>query len=108
MLFIWQILVPCVYNTGKPVRTRHHREWDKRVRKITGGLTILPPVRGQWVDPKTKILYEERMIPVQIICTQPQIQKIAEMTSLHYDQLAIMYFKMSDQAVIYEREPRNA
>lgn len=102
--FVWQIMVPCQSNSGKPFRTRHHREWDKRVRRITGGLTILGPGRGQWVDPKTDILYEERMIPVQIICTQDQIEQIADITMQHYDQLAVMYYQMSNQAFIRERK----
>lgn len=41
-------MVPCNFNDGTPVRTRHHREWDRQVRKISGGLTILPPSKGQW------------------------------------------------------------
>lgn len=43
---LYEILVPCQTNQGKPIRTRQHREWDRRVRLITGGLTILPPAKG--------------------------------------------------------------
>lgn len=48
--YIWEILVPTMMNE-KPVRTKHHKEWDKLVKKITGGLTIAPPGKGYWVDP---------------------------------------------------------
>ncbi|TPL66992.1 hypothetical protein FJ949_09480 [Mesorhizobium sp. B2-4-1] len=102
MKCLWQILVPCNYNDGKPVRTRHHREWDRRVRSITGGLTILPPGKGQWVDPATAVLYQDRVIPVQIIATAEEMERIADITNQHYRQLAVMYFKMSETAIIRE------
>jgi hypothetical protein len=102
---MWQIMIPCNFNSGKPVRTRHHKEWDKRVNKITGGLTILPPSKGMWVDKDTNDLYKERMIPVNIIATESQMQKIADITIQHYRQLAVMYFKISDSAFIrYAKE----
>lgn len=97
---VWQILVPCQYNSGKPVRTRHHREWDKRVRKISNGLTILPPAKGQWVNEKDGTLYTERVIPVMIIATADQMKKISKITAKHYDQIAVMYFKMSSESHI--------
>lgn len=100
MKALWQIMVPCNYNTGKPVRTRHHKEWDKMVRKITGGLTILNPSRGQWVDPSDGSLYEDRVIPVNIIATSTEMDQIADITLRHYRQLAVMYFKLSDTAII--------
>ncbi|TIW53841.1 MAG: hypothetical protein E5V54_24065 [Mesorhizobium sp.] len=102
MKCLWQILVPCNYNNGKPVRTRHHREWDKRIRAITGGLTILSPGKGQWVDPATDTLYQDRVIPVQIIATAEEMERIADITNQHYRQLAVMYFKMSETAIIRE------
>ena len=40
---LWEVLVPCKSNAGKPFRTRHHREWDvrhplgiRRVRRVRG------------------------------------------------------------------------
>jgi hypothetical protein len=99
---LYQIMVPCNYNDGKPVRTKHHKEWDKQVRKITGGLTILPPSKGQWVN--DGILYSDRVIPVNIIATEKQIKKIADITMKHYRQLAVMYFKLSDEAIIVYRK----
>lgn len=98
---LWQVLVPCNFNNGKPVRTRHHREWDKRVRKITGGLTILTPGKGQWVDPVDNRLYLDRIIPVQVIATDQEIAQIAAITCQHYRQLACFYFLVSDQVQIF-------
>ena len=98
---LWEVLVPCMMN-NKPVRTKHHKEWDKVVRKITGGLTISAPSRGQWVDPNTKILHEERVIPVKIACDEKGLGKILEFTKKHYKQIAVFAYKVSDNAVVYQ------
>ncbi len=92
---LWQILVPTVSNEGKPFRTRYHRVWDAKVRKISKGLTVLQPVKGQWVDP-TGQLFAERMIPVLIACSDDDIHFIADMTAAYYGQKAVMYYRVSD------------
>lgn len=96
---LYEILVPTVRNDGRPFRTRFHRVWDAKVRAITGGLTILAPAKGQWVSPQGQ-LFSERMIPVRIACTAEQIEKIADMTAAYYDQLAILFYKISDEVRI--------
>jgi hypothetical protein len=96
---LFEILVPCNWNDGTPVRTRHHREWDKRVRKIANGLTILTPGKGQWVHESD--LYVDRMIPVRVFCTQSDMDKIANITIQHYEQEAVMFYPIADWALIY-------
>jgi hypothetical protein len=96
---IYEILVPTIMNDGKPIRVRYHRVWDEKVRKITGGLTIVPPVKGQWVNPEGE-LFSERMIPVRVACTEEQIEEIADMTAAYYKQEAIMYYLISNQVKI--------
>lgn len=96
---LWEIFVPCVRNDGRPVRTRMHREWDSRVRRITGGLTVMPPVRGQWVAPDGR-LFAERMIPVRIVATEAEMERISDMTAAFYEQLAILYYVVSERVVI--------
>ena len=81
-------------NEGKPYRTRYHRVWDSKVHEISGGLTICPPVKGEWVNGDN--LFRERMIPVKIIATESEIEKIIDMTMEYYDQLAILAYKVSD------------
>ena len=98
-LIIYEILVPCQTNKGKPIRTRQHREWDRRVRRITGGLTVMPPTKGQWVSPSGEI-FAERMIPVRIAADVATIQKIADMTAAFYEQEAVMFYKISDEVTI--------
>ena len=96
---MWEILVPTQLNCGKPIRTRQHREWDSRVRRISGGLTILSPAKGQWVS-KEGELYSERMIPVRIVCTREQIEKIISITMDFYEQLAVLAYKVSDEVIL--------
>ena len=99
---LWEILVPCKMR-GKPVRLRHHKEWDKYVRRITNGLTILKPAKGQWVS-ESKELHEERIIPARVACTEKQIHKIIDFTLMHYDQLAVMAYHISDKVIIKNRK----
>ena len=68
---LWEVLVPTVRNNGKPYHTRYHRVWDAKIRKISGGLTILSAAKGQWIHQNS--LYSERMIPVRIIATRKEI-----------------------------------
>lgn len=98
MKTLWEILVPTIMN-DKPIRTRYHRVWDKKVHQISGGLTVLSPTKGYWKSPDNK-LFEERMIPVRIYCTEEEINKIADMSAKYYDQIAIMFYKISNDVFI--------
>ena len=98
---MFEILVPTVRNCGKPFRTRYHRVWDEKVRKISGGLTIFQPVKGQWIS--NGILFNERMIPVRIICTDEQIMEIIHFSIKYYDQLAILAYEISNNVLLVHR-----
>ncbi len=102
--YLYEIMVPCQYNTGKPVRRRHHQEWDKYVRKFSGGLTIYKPALGQWIDNDS--LYAERVIPVRIACTENQIKHIARFTMRHYDQLAVLAYVVSQTVLIFKKDDK--
>lgn len=99
----YEILVPTQMNDGTPIRTRYHRVWDEKVRAITNGLTIIPPIRGQWISNDGE-LFSERMIPVRIACNDEQINLIADMTAKYYKQKAIMYYLISDCVTIKNYE----
>lgn len=99
---LWEILVPTVRLSGKPIRTRFHRVWDAKVRAISGGLTILTPVKGQWVSPD-KTLFAERMIPVRISATKAQIDKIIDMTLKYYEQEVVMAYRISDLVIMRDK-----
>lgn len=99
---VWEILVPCTKPDGSPNRTRFHRVWDEKVRMITGGLTICAPTKGQWVSPEG-VIFTERMIPVRIVCTRDQIERIIDMTLKYYEQEAILAFKISSEVILKTR-----
>ena len=100
---IWEILVPTVMPDGTLIRTRRHREWDTRARRVSGGLTVMQPARGQWLSPSDK-LFTERMIPVRIVCTRREIDTIADMTAAFYEQEAVMYYCISHEVYIKNYE----
>lgn len=95
----WEILVPTQSNEGKPFRTRFHKVWDKKVRNITGGLTIIHPIKGQWISSEGE-LFSERMIPVRIACSESQIDLISDITAKYYNQKAILYYLITDRVII--------
>lgn len=99
----YEILVPTISNEGKPFRTRYHKVWDAKVREITGGLTVISPIKGQWISQNGE-LFKERMIPVRIACSREQIDKIADITAKYYDQKAIMYYLISEEVTIKNYE----
>ena len=44
------------------------------------------------------------MIPVRIYCTEYQIDKIIEFTMVHYDQEAILAYRISDKVKLVNRK----
>jgi hypothetical protein len=103
---MWEILVPTErrLQSGKYYTTRYHRVWDDKVRDITGGLTIMTPVRGQWISHITGELFRDRMIPVRILATREEIEKIIDFTLKYYDQLAVLCYKISDEVILKYKE----
>ena len=99
---MYEILVPTMHRlTNKPISVKFHRVWDKKVYEISGGITIMPPTRGKRVCNEGN-LYDERMIPVRIVCTASEMEEIIKMTMSYYDQLAVLAYKLSDE-VLYVR-----
>lgn len=105
---MWEILVPTERRNkpGKFYTTRFHRVWDGKVRAITGGLTVMSPARGQWVNPITGELFQERMIPVRIIASREEIEKVISLTLEYYDQLAILCYKISDEVILKYKDSK--
>lgn len=96
---LYCILVPTKYgDTLKPIRTKHHKEWDKRIIKITKGLTILEPGKGKWVF--NNIDYNEKVIPVLVMCDESFIEKLIDITIKHYRQKAVMWYVVSNEVNI--------
>ena len=98
---LFEILVPTQRNDGRPIHLRFHRIWDRKVREIAGGLTILTPVKGQWIYENT--LFQERMIPVRIATTKQAMEEIARFTLKYYEQFAVLYYRVADDVTIITR-----
>lgn len=105
---MWEILVPTVrpptgLRQDGPLphyfTTKYHQLWDAKVHKITGGLTIQQPVKGKWVAPNGEV-FAERMIPVRIMATRAQIEQVITMTLKHYNQQAVLCFKLSSEVIL--------
>lgn len=97
---LWEILVPTVSNGGRPFSVRHHRQWDQMVKTIAGGMTLVQPVRGSWIEPTTGLEFTERVIPVRIMCTRKQIVDICKETARFYDQLAVLATLVATETIL--------
>jgi hypothetical protein len=93
---LWEVLIPTRSNKGVEFSLKHHRIWDEKAKSVSGGLTVLRTAKGEWISPQNK-LFQEKMIPVRVFCTRKEIEKIAEETLVHYNQEAVIYYKISDQ-----------
>ena len=93
-LTLWTILVPTERKKSNGVKAgfkfEHHKDWDAHVISITGGVTIHKGAIGYWGQ------LRERVIPCNIACTEEQIIGIAQFTKEHYQQEAVMFWKISE------------
>ena len=97
-MLLWEILVPTHFDDSKEeITPQHHKEWHHLVREVSGGLTMLRAAKGQWVH--LGEVQQESVIPVRLIATREQIDKIAKFTAQHYRQKVIMVYKISDEVL---------
>ena len=97
---LWQIFVPAYDNNGNEIPVSHHQKWDDKIKDIAGGLTINKKSRGIWIS-QTGTIFKEEMIPVLVYCSYHDISSvIAVITKRHYDQEAVMFYKVSDEVYI--------
>jgi len=45
-------------------------------------------------------LYEDRVIPVRVLCTHEQIMEIVDITIEHYEQEAVMVYMIADWTLV--------
>jgi hypothetical protein len=100
----YEILVPMNWNNdGSKIDVEYHRQWDAKVRAISGGLTILRAVRGQWQYEDK--LFTEKVIPCRILATREQMDKIVDITLEHYhDQISVLAYRLSSEVIMKYRE----
>lgn len=97
---LWEILVPLVKpNSSVRFSKSHHEKWYALVRSITGGLTVFAPVYGQWLSPEGNIV-KEVLVPIRISCTFGDINKVSDLVASHYNQTAVMFYKLTDDVRI--------
>ena len=103
MKHLYEVLVPTIYgDTLKPIKTKHHKVWDARVQKISGGLTILSPSKGKWIFKGVE--FPERVIPVRVMCEPNEMKEIVKITLEHYRQKAVMYYVLSNDVHVVHAE----
>lgn len=99
---MWEILVPAS-NKNQEFTYNHHKTWDEFVIHISGGITIMKTAKGEWISPDN-VRFKDRMIPVRIKCTKRQIQRIIKFTINHYEQEAVIAYKLSDEVILRCKE----
>ena len=77
----------------------HHKKWDEFVMSLSDGLTVLRAGKGEWTSPEGKT-HKDRMIPCRIYCNTETIYKIVDFTIEHYNQEAVMAYKLSSHVII--------
>ncbi len=100
---LWEILVPNYSNEKIKYTLEYHHQWDEKVRKISGGMTLLKTAKGQWMS-NSGILFSEEMIPVRIFCDEDSIDKIIALTMEHYQQEAVLAYEVSSRVKLVKRE----
>jgi hypothetical protein len=95
---MWEILVPAS-NKIQEFTYEHHKAWDEFVIGISGGITIMKTVKGEWVSPNN-VRFKDRMIPVRIKCSADDIDKIIDFTIKHYEQEAVLAYKISEEVIL--------
>src|SRR5271157_3315079 len=98
----WEILVPVSWNDGTKIEVEYHRQWDAKVRAISGGLTIMRAIKGQWEF--EELVFSEKVIPCRVLATSEQMDKIIDITLEHYhDQHTILAYRISSEVKLRNR-----
>lgn len=100
---VWEILVPTIDKDNIPFTIKFHKEWDKYVRNLTGGLTVCPQTKGQWTN-ESGDLFIEKMIPVKIVTTRERMEWVVTFTKDYYNQEAILAYRISSEFILLEEE----
>ena len=58
----------------------------------------MKPAKGLWEHEAN--VYSDRVIPVRIKAMKQEMMKIANMTIQHYEQLAVMYYRLSNDCIV--------
>ena len=105
---MWEIFIPATYVNGGGLRHNYllskHQEWDEKVKQISGGLTVFHETQGIWVNPHNNETIREPMILVRIACNERQIMDIAKITLDHYNEKAVLFYKVSSDVRLVTKD----
>lgn len=97
-LQLWEVLLPA----RLPLKL--HRAWDEKVGLLCGGCTIIQQVDGVWKPNQSRQVRREKMLAVRVAVSLDKLDELLGMTAVHYDQTAIMAYKISDDVRFYTYE----
>ncbi|NJO59878.1 MAG: hypothetical protein HC836_16835 [Richelia sp. RM2_1_2] len=96
---LWEILIPKTSNDGTVISPCVRHSWDEEIRKISGGLTVLSPVEGHWIA-ESGALFKEEMVPVRVLATPKEMEKIIDLTFVHYKQESVLAYELSKNYIL--------
>ncbi len=96
---LWEIFVPRSDNDGSIIEHYVHLEWDSKVCRKVGGLTLYATIKGKY---QNSDIIVDQIIPVRIVCTADEICQIAQMTCEHYNQESVLYWEVSPNVTIWK------
>jgi hypothetical protein len=96
MKAVWRIMVPVYYNDGRRIPDRVHLEWQDEVVKISRGWTMHATALGAWLEDGASLPLIEDMTPVDILCTEDQLDAIINLTGRLYNQKIVFAYKVTE------------
>jgi|SRR5208282_4601917 len=99
----WEVYVPVSWNDGNRIDAEYHRQWDSKIRAISGGLSVTRIIKGQWeVEGE---LFDEKMIPCRVLASRQEMDQIVALTLEHYhDQHCVMAYRLSSEVILRYRD----
>jgi hypothetical protein len=96
MKAVWRVMVPVYYNDGRRIPDRVHLEWQDEVVKISRGWTMHATALGAWLEDGASLPLIEDMRPVDILCTEKQLDIIIPVTGRLFKQKVVFAYKLTE------------
>jgi hypothetical protein len=96
MKAVWRVMVPVYYNDGRRIPDRVHLEWQDELVKISRGWTMHATALGAWLEDGASLPQIEDMRPVDILCTEEQLDAIIDLSGRLYKQKEVFAYKVTE------------
>jgi hypothetical protein len=96
MKAVWRVMVPVYGNDGRRIPARVHLEWQDKVVNISGGWTMHATALGAWLEDGASLPLIEDMTPVDILCTEEQLDAVIDLTGRLYQQKVVFAYKVTE------------